>query len=68
MVTRRRPPRRLTVREAAAVLILTGHATAWLGVSFAQPSVPTLLTCLSAYGAVLATLALFLTAGRDGRN
>lgn len=68
MVTGRRPPRRLTVREASAVLVLTVHATAWLAVSIVQPSVPTVLTCLSAYGAALATLALVLTAGRDGRT
>ncbi|WP_461712326.1 hypothetical protein [Streptomyces sp. DSM 41013] len=59
------PPRRLTVRDAAAVLLLTVHATAWLAVSIVQPSVSTALTCLAAYGAALATLALLLTTGPD---
>ncbi|MET7738359.1 hypothetical protein ABZT02_44895 [Streptomyces sp. NPDC005402] len=63
-----RPPRRLAVRQAAAVLVLAVHGTAWLVVALIQPSLPSLLTCLSAYGAALATLALFLTTRSRDRN
>ncbi|MCX4482169.1 hypothetical protein OOK44_38175 [Streptomyces cellulosae] len=62
MVTRRRPPRRVPVRDLAGVLLLTVHGTAWLALCAVQPSVSTALGCLAAYGAALATLALALTA------
>ncbi|MFK0064212.1 hypothetical protein ACIQTN_33940 [Streptomyces werraensis] len=62
----RRPPRRPAVRDLAAVLVLTVHATAWLAVALLQPSAPAVLTCLAAYGAALATVALVLSAGARG--
>ncbi|MFJ9662901.1 hypothetical protein ACIRPR_33740 [Streptomyces griseoflavus] len=63
----RRPSRWMPVRDAAAVLVLTAHATAWLAVALLQPSAAAVLTCLAAYGAVLATVALVLSAGPGPR-
>lgn len=57
-----RPPKRLTRRQTAALALLTAHATLWLVIMIVRPSLHAGLICLSSYLAVLAALALLLTA------
>ncbi|MFD5493371.1 hypothetical protein ACFWH4_10695 [Streptomyces sp. NPDC127091] len=62
-----RRPRRLTVPQAAAVLLLAAHGSVWLAVAVVRPSLHALLVCLSGFGAALATLALVLAHGHRDR-
>ncbi|MFC5812611.1 hypothetical protein [Streptomyces heilongjiangensis] len=56
------------MRDRAVSLILTGNASVWLAALIARPSLDLALTCLSAYGAALAFLALVLAARRETRQ